>query len=416
MTRPQMTAAETLAEMVSDMRVEACQGDYSKADEAMMLAEAWSVEAMAGDQAAEIERLRAIVTEHCERDAREWAEIERLRLALVEMQRRTAAARDCLTQDTHTGKAIGHLDAARDVSAAAMRTPPAPVIGQDGEVLHDGTSQEGPSDRAVEMLERARVAAQAEVDGHRAAGREVHGRAPPEGASQVVLDELCNIIRSAPLWAGNTISHGTANECVGRGWAKRNDDGRFVPTNAGLRVINPRQNDLIDMLADAHNECDESRAERDDWRRRCEAAESRSLELIEELDGKAHSMAVCAEEEGRAEGRAAERVDVVAGLKKHSGTMVEYEQQHDRHATWGAACFIERGDHIPAAKPGEPSTVTAGQIDAALALGAHESGAVKCQPCQAGARCAELLRLQARVTDLTNAEDGPPDGPSGATA
>ena len=48
-----------------------------------------------------------------------------------------------------------------------------------------------------------------------------------------VREELRNIVKNAPVWPGNTISHATANECVRRGWAARNMDGDFVPTPLG---------------------------------------------------------------------------------------------------------------------------------------------------------------------------------------
>ncbi len=53
-----------------------------------------------------------------------------------------------------------------------------------------------------------------------------------------VREELLNIyisneVKSKALFAGDTISHKTANECVARGWAARNDDGEFVLTDTG---------------------------------------------------------------------------------------------------------------------------------------------------------------------------------------
>ncbi len=51
-----------------------------------------------------------------------------------------------------------------------------------------------------------------------------------------VLEELNNIVHNDPLFAGDTLSHATANECVRRGWAERNRDSNFIPTEKGLLV------------------------------------------------------------------------------------------------------------------------------------------------------------------------------------
>lgn len=51
-----------------------------------------------------------------------------------------------------------------------------------------------------------------------------------------VLEELQNIVRNAPLWPGSTLSHATADACVEQGWAERDADGRFVPTDLGRKV------------------------------------------------------------------------------------------------------------------------------------------------------------------------------------
>jgi len=48
-----------------------------------------------------------------------------------------------------------------------------------------------------------------------------------------VLEELKNICKNGPLFPGDTISHITANECVRRGWAVRNEDGYFTATLEG---------------------------------------------------------------------------------------------------------------------------------------------------------------------------------------
>lgn len=52
-----------------------------------------------------------------------------------------------------------------------------------------------------------------------------------------VIEELGNIYKNQPLFPGNTISHATANECVERGWAKRNDNGDFVITLDGMCIL-----------------------------------------------------------------------------------------------------------------------------------------------------------------------------------
>lgn len=55
-------------------------------------------------------------------------------------------------------------------------------------------------------------------------------------SGKAVLEELRNIVLNYPLFAGNTLSHATANECVDLGWAERNQSGDFLPTAAGLRI------------------------------------------------------------------------------------------------------------------------------------------------------------------------------------
>ena len=57
----------------------------------------------------------------------------------------------------------------------------------------------------------------------------------PSIDESAVLRELNNIIHGEPLWPGDTLSHATATACVRRGWALRNSDGCFVPTDAGRR-------------------------------------------------------------------------------------------------------------------------------------------------------------------------------------
>jgi hypothetical protein len=46
-----------------------------------------------------------------------------------------------------------------------------------------------------------------------------------------VRAEAMNIARNHPVFPGDTISHRTAAEVERRGWAKRNDDGDWVPTD-----------------------------------------------------------------------------------------------------------------------------------------------------------------------------------------
>lgn len=50
-----------------------------------------------------------------------------------------------------------------------------------------------------------------------------------------VREELHNIVQNYPLFAGKTISHETARECVNRGWAERNKQGDFIPTALGVQ-------------------------------------------------------------------------------------------------------------------------------------------------------------------------------------
>lgn len=50
------------------------------------------------------------------------------------------------------------------------------------------------------------------------------------------LEELGNIVENAPVFPGDTISHAGANECVRRGWAERDDNSDFVPTELGRQV------------------------------------------------------------------------------------------------------------------------------------------------------------------------------------
>jgi hypothetical protein len=43
-----------------------------------------------------------------------------------------------------------------------------------------------------------------------------------------VQEEMQNIRKNQPVFPGDTISHATAEECVRRGWAKRDAHGDFV--------------------------------------------------------------------------------------------------------------------------------------------------------------------------------------------
>ena len=52
-----------------------------------------------------------------------------------------------------------------------------------------------------------------------------------------VYEELSNIVRHAPVFPGNTLSHATANECVARGWAQRDVNGDFIPTSTGKSAL-----------------------------------------------------------------------------------------------------------------------------------------------------------------------------------
>lgn len=52
-----------------------------------------------------------------------------------------------------------------------------------------------------------------------------------------IYEELANICTNRPLFPGDTISHATANECVKRGWAKRDFDGHYVPTGEGVAAL-----------------------------------------------------------------------------------------------------------------------------------------------------------------------------------
>jgi hypothetical protein len=50
------------------------------------------------------------------------------------------------------------------------------------------------------------------------------------------LEELANVVEHHPLGAGDTLSHETARFCAERGWIVRQEDGKWIPTEQGLRV------------------------------------------------------------------------------------------------------------------------------------------------------------------------------------
>jgi len=52
-----------------------------------------------------------------------------------------------------------------------------------------------------------------------------------------VLEELKNIKKNEPLFPGDTISHGSAEACISRGWAQRNEDGNFIITDEGRKRL-----------------------------------------------------------------------------------------------------------------------------------------------------------------------------------
>lgn len=53
--------------------------------------------------------------------------------------------------------------------------------------------------------------------------------------TDAVLEELRNIVEGYPLWPGDTLSHATAMAVEGRGWARRDLAGNWIPTGSGLR-------------------------------------------------------------------------------------------------------------------------------------------------------------------------------------
>jgi hypothetical protein len=70
---------------------------------------------------------------------------------------------------------------------------------------------------------------------------------PTPGISERhVLEELGNIVKGSPLWPGDAISHTTANECVRRGWAKRDSNGFFIPTANGKEALSKKREGTSD--------------------------------------------------------------------------------------------------------------------------------------------------------------------------
>jgi len=56
-----------------------------------------------------------------------------------------------------------------------------------------------------------------------------------------IQNEMYNIYVNQPLFPGDTMSHKTANECVRRGWAKRDRRGNFVSTGVWPRCQDDRE-------------------------------------------------------------------------------------------------------------------------------------------------------------------------------
>lgn len=51
-----------------------------------------------------------------------------------------------------------------------------------------------------------------------------------------IREELGNIVTNAPVFAGDTISHATARICGQRGWAERDGNGEWIPTQLGISI------------------------------------------------------------------------------------------------------------------------------------------------------------------------------------
>ena len=53
---------------------------------------------------------------------------------------------------------------------------------------------------------------------------------------KAVLDQLGCVYRNAPLWPGDTLSHGIARRCRDLGLIRRNEPGNWIPTRLGSVV------------------------------------------------------------------------------------------------------------------------------------------------------------------------------------
>lgn len=51
-----------------------------------------------------------------------------------------------------------------------------------------------------------------------------------------IMEELCNIAKNMPVFAGKLISHQTAQACLDRKWAMRYE-GEYVLTELGKNII-----------------------------------------------------------------------------------------------------------------------------------------------------------------------------------
>ena len=65
-----------------------------------------------------------------------------------------------------------------------------------------------------------------------------------------IAEELYNITKNQPLFPGDTISHETANECVRRGYAKRDADGNFVLTSPERSMTKTQIEKIQDIIDD----------------------------------------------------------------------------------------------------------------------------------------------------------------------
>lgn len=55
-----------------------------------------------------------------------------------------------------------------------------------------------------------------------------------ETSERHMLEELANVVEGYPVFAGDTLSHRTAEACRRAGWIVRQAEGRWIPTAAGL--------------------------------------------------------------------------------------------------------------------------------------------------------------------------------------